>query len=250
MIGGKCSRKVLVLHYATLGVAPTFPQQQQVPLVAEHFRLLRSSMAKTKKQLHAESPSKKKAKRTADDEATDSDVVEVEEDFTFCLPEDENSYSTITRDSFRSTTCQGRFIQCKEKKEQTASMLLARVHNGHLRSKPGFKKAFKAAFMKWSAKPSTSKKKTRCQVLVNEYSRFFSTVVTAIKKEWYLHPTTLEDPTQSESMVERFVVMTRVTYCKHTQDLLMKPGSFKRHSEKVAISNFKAAYQVRICFLI
>jgi len=154
----------------------------------------------------------------------------------------ENSFSTITRDPlFRSTTCQGRFIQCKEKKEQTASMLLARVHNGHLRSKRGFKKAFKAAFLKWSAKPSTSKKNTRCQVLVNEYSRFFFTVVTAIKKEWYLHPTTLEDPTQSESMVERFVVMTRVTYCKNTQDLIMKPGSFKRHSEKVAITNFKAA---------
>jgi len=49
-------------------------------------------------------------------------------------------------------------------------------------------------------------------------------------------------------MVERFVVMTRVTYCKNSQDLIMRPGSFKRHSEKVAVMNFKAAYQARTCF--
>ena len=200
-------------------------------------------MAKRTKPAAKASPAKKA--KQAEEEAEEVEVEEEEVKFHFCLPDDENTYSTITRDAFRAPTCQGRFIVQKQKKEQTASMLLARVLNGHLRSKPGFKKAFKKAFNNWASKPClVNKKVTRSHVLVNEYSRFFSTVVTAMKKEWYMHHTTLLDASDTDNMFERLVIMTRVTYCKDVQALVVKPGTFKQIPEKEALKKFKAAYEV------
>jgi hypothetical protein len=182
---------------------------------------------------------------TADDAAGEESEDEVE--LLLQLPPDEDSFSVSTRDAFRSKTAQGRFFVRKSKVEANASVILARLHNGHLRDEKGFKRQFKRAFAAWASKPTRNTKKSRSQLLVSRYSEFLSTIVTSIKK-WHEHKTSVHDPDEAQSAFEAFVLVSRVRFAESISDIMFKPGSlYTRLTEAQSMKNLKQAYKVSFC---
>ena len=198
-------------------------------------------MARTKND---EEPAKKKTKTAKDDDgAVEADGPATHFDIDF--PADEASFSVTTREAFRSTYARGHFFPKCAKVEQSARIILSRLHNGQNSGKAGFVNQFKKEFSAWATKPTKNPKQTRPQLLVKRYTEFLSSIVTSIKK-WHEHPTTVTDPEDAPTAMEGFVLISRVTFIDSASQLILKSGSgFSRLTESQAVKNFKNVYKVR-----
>jgi len=192
--------------------------------------------AAVKKAL-ADAEKEKEKRQEADEESDCSDYECVP------LPENLNSVSTFLRNQFRGPYADGRFIWRDPSDAATAYKIYNRIINGRHRKKKDFKRKATEAFGEWKSKPG-DKKKTRVQILVNDYSRFISTIMTKISKDWLQFKTTAESPDTCDSCWEMFVLLTRKGFTSSTKSMIMKPKTNKLYPFEVVEAKFRDAYEV------
>ena len=163
------------------------------------------------------------------------------------FPHCDKQFSSDTRTAFRSNDTDGKFVVKGKTDEQSSSRIIARLFNGPSRSNPNFKRKFNAAFQKWTAKQDPNSKKSRSSALVSEYSRFLSTVMTGMKKEWS-EVTPAEELDDAVDFWDIFIHLTKRTYQRETRNLMLRPtpSNSMTHiaTQAAASAKFKAAYKV------
>jgi hypothetical protein len=160
------------------------------------------------------------------------------------FPADKKEASKFNRDGFLGNSADGRFIHKASSDEATAVKISARLHNGHLRGKATFKRKFPDEFRKWASGEPFVNKKSRVSYVVYEYSRFLSTRMTKLRKEWEKHAQ--GDPGGS-GLWDDFVQLTRVTFENKINVLATKPtGEFKSWDK--VMNDLKENHQVSFVF--
>lgn len=163
------------------------------------------------------------------------------------FPANKKEASKFNREGFLGNTADGRFIHKAASDEDTAAKISQRLHNGHLRGKVGFKRKFPEAFMKWASGEPFVARKSRVSFVVYEYSRFLSTRMTKMRKDWERH----SKGSKGESGVwDEFVQLTRVTFENKMNVLVTKPPTGELKTWDKAMHGLKENYEVSFVFQV
>jgi len=173
----------------------------------------------------------------------ESEPQEEEEDTSNMIirfPADKKEASKFNRDGFLGSSADGRFIHKASSDEATAVKISARLHNGHLRGKEAFKRKFPEAFRKWASGEPFVNKKSRVSFVVYEYSRFLSTRITKMRKDWEKHG---HGSPGDSGVWDEFVQLTRLTFENKMNSLVTKPTGELKAWDKV-MNDLKENHEV------
>ena len=157
------------------------------------------------------------------------------------FPSNKKEASTFSRDAFVSNDADGRYIHKGNNDQATAGKISQRLHNGHLRKNPQFKRMFSDAFGDWVTGDPFVAKRSRANHVVHEYSRFLSTRITKIRKEWMKHQVP-EDPA---TVWDHFVKVTRRTFENNFSTLVQDATKFSE-AQDVLKKNFQVSATVTL----